>query len=77
MKTMSISEFKAQALRAIDQVAKNREPLVITRHGRPLAEVVPYPYSSDVAAPGRLADSLVFEEDIVTPLGSDMWEVTR
>jgi prevent-host-death family protein len=41
MRDISISEFKAKCLGLIEQVHKTRQPLRITRHGRPVAEVVP------------------------------------
>jgi prevent-host-death family protein len=41
MRDVPISEFKAKCLGLIEQVHKTRQPLRITRHGRPLAEVVP------------------------------------
>ena len=41
MQDVSVSEFKAKCLGLIDQVHKTRQPLRITRHGRPVAELVP------------------------------------
>ena len=41
MTEVPISEFKAKCLGLIEQVHKTRQPLRITRHGRPLAEVIP------------------------------------
>jgi prevent-host-death family protein len=42
MKTMAISEFKAHALKVLNEVAKTQETIVITKRGKPLAQVVPY-----------------------------------
>jgi len=77
MKTMPISEFKARALRAFNQVAVTREGIVVTRRGRPLAMVLPYQEPLDKPLPGRLSDTLVFEKDILTPLGAEVWEAAR
>ena len=41
MNQVSISEFKAKCLGLIDEVQKTRKPLRITRHGKPVAEVIP------------------------------------
>ena len=76
MKTMAVSEFKARALRTLDDVASSREDVLITKRGRPLARVVPVDDSEKVQ-PGRLAAALVFEEDIVSPLGDESWEAAR
>ena len=34
--------FKAQCLALLDEVASTGKPLVVTKRGRPVAEVVPY-----------------------------------
>jgi len=39
--------------------------------------VVPYQPQAATLAPGKLSEALVFEKDIVSPLGAGMWEVTR
>ncbi len=77
MKTMAITEFKAYALKVVDQVAKSNESLVITKRGKPLAELIPYRNSEQKPVPGKLANTLVFEKDIVGPLGSDIWEASK
>jgi prevent-host-death family protein len=38
---ISASEFKARCLALLDQVAITGTPLIITKHGRPVARVVP------------------------------------
>ncbi|MFH1243038.1 MAG: type II toxin-antitoxin system Phd/YefM family antitoxin [Pseudomonadota bacterium] len=77
MKKMAISEFKAHALKVLDEVAKSQEIIVITKRGKPLAQVVPYRESSIKPTPGRLANALVFEKDIISPLGEGMWEACK
>ena len=74
MKTIPISRFKAQALKIIDQIAQNNDEMIITKRGKPLARILPYKETSSLAKPGQLADTLLFEEDIVSPLGEDIWE---
>ena len=74
MQTMGISQFKSHALKIIDQVAKTQEIIVITKRGKPLAQIIPYRDSISNHKPGKLADALVFENDIVSPLGEEMWD---
>ena len=38
---VSATQFKARCLALLDQVALDRVPLVVTKHGRPVARVVP------------------------------------
>ncbi|MBI5093165.1 MAG: type II toxin-antitoxin system Phd/YefM family antitoxin [Candidatus Hydrogenedentes bacterium] len=65
---MTISEFKAHAQHVLGQVAKTREPVVVTKRGKPLVEVVPFRNTGEVSAPGRLSETLVFATDIVSPI---------
>ena len=41
MKTMAAGLFKAQCLAVMDEVQAKRETLVITKHGKPVAKLVP------------------------------------
>ena len=75
MKILAITDFKAHALRILGQVAKTKESVVVTKRGKPLAEVVPI--STGEPAPGKLSEALVFEKDIVSPLGEDMWDASK
>ncbi len=75
MKTLTIRDFKAHVLQVLGQVAKNKEPVVVTKRGKPLAEVVPF--STSKPGPGKLSEALVFEKDIVSPLGEEMWDACK
>jgi len=77
MQTMGISEFKAHALKILDQVAKLQESIVITKRGKPIAQVIPYRNSDMSPKPGKLANYFVFEKDIVSPLGEKMWDACK
>jgi prevent-host-death family protein len=62
----SAGEFKAGCLRLIDQVARTREPIVITKRGRPVAKLVP-PDDPPPRTPlfGYMAGTAVVRGDIV------------
>ena len=77
MKRMAISEFKAHALKVLNEVSKSQETIVITKRGKPLAQVAPYRQSAMKPTPGKLSDAFVFEKDIITPLGEGLWEACR
>ncbi len=74
MKTMGISKFKTHALKILDQVAKTQEGIVITKRDKPLAQITPYRNPEMKPKPGKLSDALVFEKDIISPLGEEMWD---
>lgn len=70
MKQVSISEFKAKCVSLIEKVNKTKEPLRITRHGKPVAEIVP---PSSTARKGKLIGSGmktfdILDQDIVGPI---------
>jgi prevent-host-death family protein len=41
MREIAISEFKAKCLSLLQQVAKSKQPIRVTRFGKPVADVVP------------------------------------
>lgn len=75
MRTMAITDFKAHALHVLGQVAKTKEHVLVTKRGKPLAEVIPF--SEKKPSPGKLSAALVFENDIVSPLGEQMWDAAK
>ena len=77
MKTMAISEFKAHCLQVFGRVARTKETVVVTKRGKPLVEVVPFRHSDESPAPGKLSETLVFEKDIVSPLGESIWNACK
>ncbi len=42
MKTIAAGKFKDVCLKTLDDVAKTRRPVVITKRGQPVATLVPY-----------------------------------
>ncbi len=72
--TIGAGDFKARCLQLLDAVAAQREPLVITKRGKPVAKLVPVPPEAKLF--GALAGSVVSETDIVAPIG-DAWEADR
>lgn len=43
METIAISKFKATCLAVLERVRRTGEPVLVTRFGKPVAEVVPPP----------------------------------
>jgi prevent-host-death family protein len=57
-------EFKAKCLALLDDVERGRRTLVVTKRGRPVAQVVPLPKAREAT----LLGSLVYEEDPLAPV---------
>jgi len=69
MDEISISQFKAKCLALLEQVNKTKKPLRITRHGKPVADVVPAAAVVDRAALfGSMRSSIKILGDIVSPV---------
>jgi prevent-host-death family protein len=79
MHEVSISEFKAKCIGLLEQVRKTKQPLRVTRHGKPVAEVVPVSEPVDraqmIASMQGSGETL---GDIISPANDeDDWEVLR
>ena len=65
---ISASQFKAQCLALLDEVAETGQPLVVTKRGKPVARVEP------MAPPESLEGSVTFlvsDEEFIAPLYPD------
>lgn len=71
-KTIPAGQFKAQCLGLMDQVSKNKEILIVTKHGRPVAKVIPI----DESEPASLRGSVKYHSDIVEPTG-EIWDAEK
>ncbi|MFM7086549.1 MAG: type II toxin-antitoxin system Phd/YefM family antitoxin [Cyanobium sp.] len=69
---ISASQFKARCLGLMDQVARDGDVLVITKNGRPVAELPPCS-SSRSASPFGLHPDTELLGDVVAPL-DEPWD---
>ena len=79
MEEIAISEFKAKCLAILEQVRKTRKPIRITRHGKPVADIVHTEPAFDRASwIGSMKDTMKINGDIISPAtDEDEWEVLR
>jgi prevent-host-death family protein len=75
MQTIPISEFKAKCLGLLQKVNEENEVLIVTRHGKPVAEVRPCPKDLEVALQ-RFRGSVTYAGDLISPL-DEKWEADR
>ena len=71
-KTIKASEFKAKCLALMDEVAHTGNAVVITKKGKPVAELVPH-RSRKRNALGILKNRLIIRGDIISPIDVE-WE---
>jgi prevent-host-death family protein len=66
------SEFKAKCLAVMDEVERTRQSVVITKNGKPVADLVPHnPKKRELW--GILKDEMFIEGDIISPIDVE-WE---
>lgn len=77
MKTMPAGKFKAQCLAVIDDVHEKHETVVITKHGKPMAKLVPLEeeQAKRKSLFGALRGQVEIVGDIVGPIvDPDEWD---
>ena len=76
---MPAGKFKATCLAVLDRVKRTGEPVLITKRGKPVAQLVPPPPPEPPKKDtyGCMAGTAEILGDIVEPLGEDDWEVFR
>ena len=70
---IAAATFKAECLGILDRVAKTGETVIVTKHGKPVAKVVPLNESD---APAPLLGSVTFHGDILLPI-DEIWDAER
>ncbi len=67
MKTMAAGVFKTKCLTIMDEVSKKREPVLITKHGKPVAQLVPVEVEEDPLASFYFGKGKILG-DIISPI---------
>jgi prevent-host-death family protein len=67
MRKMPAGEFKAQCLAVMNEVQQTGVPVLITKHGKPVAKLVPAPDHADDVF-GYMAGKVKIVGDIVGPV---------
>jgi prevent-host-death family protein len=72
--TIPAGEFKAKCLKLLDEVAANRQPLIITKRGKPVAQLIPVAAERNIV--GAMRGSVLWEGDIISPIDVE-WEAMK
>ncbi|HUA61778.1 MAG TPA: type II toxin-antitoxin system Phd/YefM family antitoxin [Verrucomicrobiae bacterium] len=70
MQEIAVTKFKATCLSVLESVRKTRKPVRITRHGKPIAEVVPAEPAPKKRVLGGMREWTEIVGDIVGPVGA-------
>ena len=74
----AVSEFKTHCLRLVEEVARQRREIVVTKRGKPIARVVPIGEASvEADARARLRGTLIGGDKLSDFETGVTWEATR
>jgi prevent-host-death family protein len=68
MREISLEKFRADCLEILDSVQKTRQPVLITKQGRPLAKLVPISETRAEEFLGRLEGIVRIVGEIESPI---------
>lgn len=74
-KTMKASECKAKFLGVLDEVAATHQRVIVTKNGKPVAEIVPF-VERPKSIIGAMKGSVTFIGDIESPLSVE-WDFLK
>jgi prevent-host-death family protein len=60
------AQFKAECLKLMDEVEKTRQPIIITKHGRPVAQLAPVPADTGSLL-GYMKATMRIQGDVLAP----------
>ena len=72
MRTVKASEFKAKCLKMMDEVAATGEPVVITKNGVPISQLIPAKRRPETLF-GALKGSVSIRGNIIGPVDAE-WD---
>jgi prevent-host-death family protein len=74
--TVAVGEFKAKCLKIMDEVQTTRSPVTITKRGKPVAVLTPYPEETPTPLFGRMKGCVKMTDALVEPTGLS-WEAEQ
>ena len=73
MQTIAAGEFKAKCLAVMDEVQAKREPITITKRGKPVAKLVPVEEEQKDSIFGFMKGKVKILGDIESPIPASEW----
>lgn len=73
---ITATEFKATCLKVMDKVHEKHIEILITKHGKPIAMIVPVPERESDEIYGCMANTATIQDDIISPIKTS-WEANE
>ncbi len=77
MQTIQASTFKAKCLALMDEVARTGETIVVTKNGKPVAELRPHRPPRAKSLIGLHKGQIKILGDIISPVGEGLWKALK
>jgi prevent-host-death family protein len=74
--SIGAADFKARCLELMDRVRETRAEYVVTKHGKPVAKLVPYTEAKRKPFLGSMKGTVLHYERPLDPL-DDEWDINR
>ncbi len=75
MTTIAAGIFKAKCLELMDEVARTKEEIVVTKHGRPVAKLVPVQGAKPRPLYARATRTVVHVDTDAFAPENDLWAI--
>ncbi len=76
-KKFSVSEFKKKALGILKEIVQNGDTIIIEKHGKAIAKVIPLKKEINKPLAGKLKNTVICEKDLLSPLDPTEWNVLK
>ncbi|MBY0544441.1 MAG: type II toxin-antitoxin system Phd/YefM family antitoxin [Gammaproteobacteria bacterium] len=76
MLKVSASDFKAHCLQYMALTQNQHEIVIITKHGTPVAQLIPFQEQLPSPIFGRMQGTIEIHDDIIQPIDVD-WDMTE
>jgi prevent-host-death family protein len=77
VQSIQASKFKAKCLALMDEVARTGETILVTKNGKPVAELRPHRGPRAKSLIGLHKGRIRIRGDIVSPLASGLWDALK
>ncbi len=77
METIQASKFKARCLALMDEVASTGKTILVTKNGKPVAELHPHKLPRAKSLLGLHRGEIKISGDIVSSPGADSWTALK
>lgn len=79
LQTIAAGKFKAKCLHLMDEVQQQHKSIIITKHGKPIARLVPFEENHDQRVKnlfGYMQTETTILGDIIAPI-DEIWEADQ